>query len=226
MHYNCLVVDDELELAESTSEYFNLFDVKTGFVTDYEECIKFLQDNTTDLILLDINLHKSSGFELCKQIRQEYDMPILFISARDQDEDVLIAFGIGGDDYIHKPYSLQILLAKVKAVLQRLKKQSVSEEDKYESKDLTINYMTGKVYVRGEEVLLKAMEYKLLTYLIQKKGCIISKEELFEQVWADSFTGDSTLNVHIRHLRERIEENPNHPVHIKTIWGRGYCYEE
>ena len=227
MKYNCLIVDDEEELAYSTSEYFNMFDVKTKYVLSASECFEFFKENTADLILLDINLQEESGFELCKKLREDIDVPILFISARTSDDDVLIALNIGGDDYIKKPYTLSVLLAKVKAVLKRYTNSSVKKDSKrYENEDLVVDYDSGKVYVRREEVLFKAMEYKLLVYLIKNKSKIIPKEELFEKVWEDTITTDGTLNVHIRHLREKIEKDPNNPLRIKTVWGRGYVYED
>lgn len=227
MHYKCLIIDDEIELAESTCEYFNMFEVKTAYVTGYQEGLAWLEENTVDLILLDINLGDMSGFELCKTIRQKLNIPILFISARKSDDDVLIALNIGGDDYIKKPYTLSVLLAKVKVGLKRFGSvaNDISDE-KYENQNLVLDYRRGKVMVDGKEVMLKAMEYKLLVYLIQNKGRIISKEELFEKVWEDAFTGDGTLNVHIRHLREKIENDAYEPMRIKTIWGRGYTYED
>ena len=122
MKYQCLMVDDDITIAETTAEYFNIFDIKTAYVTGYDETLKFLDENEVSLILLDINLGERSGFELCKQIRMAYDMPILFISARTSDDDILTALNIGGDDYIKKPYTLNILLAKVKAILNRYEK--------------------------------------------------------------------------------------------------------
>lgn len=227
MKYNCLIIDDEEDLAQSTSEYFNMFDVKSHYITEYSKVMGWLQENTADLILLDINLGNESGFKLCKEIRQKSDVPILFISARNSDDDILIALNIGGDDYIKKPYTLSVLLAKVKVTLKRLATGSNSEDkNRYENKDLIVDYKLGKVMVDNKEVSLKAMEYKLLIYLIGNKGRIIHKDELFEKVWQDEFTGDGTLNVHIRHLREKIEKDPNEPLRIKTVWGRGYVYED
>ena len=119
MHYDCLIVDDETAIASSTSEYFNLFELSSAYVTSYEQCIDFLKENTVSLLLLDINLGDRSGFGLCKKLREQTDIPILFISARTSDDDILTALNIGGDDYITKPYTLSVLLAKVKAVLKR-----------------------------------------------------------------------------------------------------------
>lgn len=226
MHYDCFIVDDEKPLAESTAEYFNIFDVKTAYVLDAKDCLAFLQKNTTDLILLDINLEHSSGFDLCRKLRETTQIPILFISARSSDDDVIMALNIGGDDYIQKPYSLSVLLAKVKAVQKRYGRSVSFNESSYISEAIKVDYKLSRVTVAGKDIKLKAMEYKLLCYLIQNRGRIVSKEELFEQVWGDNITGDGTLNVHIRHLREKIEENPNEPRYIKTIWGTGYVFEE
>ena len=119
MHYDCLIVDDEAELAKMTAEYFEMFDVKTCYVTSAADCYAFLEKNEADVILLDINLGEGSGFEVCKTVREKYQLPILFISARQSDDDVLVALSIGGDDYVKKPYSLSVLLAKVKVSLKR-----------------------------------------------------------------------------------------------------------
>ena len=120
MHYDCLIIDDELEVAVSTCEYFNLFGVSSHCVLNAEDALSFLLENTVSTILLDINLGDTSGFSLCKNLRETLDVPILFISARTSNEDMLLALGIGGDDYILKPFSLSVLLAKVKAVLSTL----------------------------------------------------------------------------------------------------------
>ena len=226
MDYNCLIVDDEEALAQSTCDYFNLFDLKTAWVADAPACLPFLQKNRAEVILLDINLPGSSGFTLCKQLRQMGDTPILFISARTSDDDQILALGIGGDDYIQKPYSLSVLFAKVKAVLKRRNAMSRQAEDVFACKAFTIDCTTGRVSKKGEPLALKTMEYKLLAYLVHNRGRIIPKAELFSKVWEESITGDGTLNVHIRRLREKLEDDPNEPVYIKTVWGTGYVFEE
>lgn len=218
--YDCLIVDDEA-LSQSTCENFNMFGVKTFWAPDKKTCFDFLSQNQTDLILLDINLGQSSGFEICKMLRNSTNIPILFISARTSDDDVLLALNIGGDDYIQKPYSLSILLAKVKTVLKRYRGDGYMVYFGRFKVDLNME----KLYDNGNEIKLKAMEYKLLVYLAQNKNRTISKEELFQNVWGDAITGDGTLNVHIRRLREKIEENPNEPHYIKTVWGTGYIFE-
>lgn len=228
MKFDCLIVDDEVALAETTAEYFNMFEVTTAYVTDAEACLRFVRDHETSLILLDINLGQASGFDLCKKLRLTTQIPIVFISARSSDDDVLIALNIGGDDYIQKPYTLSILLAKVKAMLKRHGNQGAtgSAATTIGFGDIKIDPALGRVRVNGEEVKLKSLEYKLLHYLAVNKNRIIPKEELFQNVWGDSFVGDGTLNVHIRHLREKLEETPNEPRYIKTVWGRGYVLED
>lgn len=220
--YDCLIVDDEEALSQSTCEFFNMFGIKTFWVSDKTACYDFLLKNKVDLILLDINLGQSSGFEICKELRTTMDTPILFISARTSDDDVLLALNIGGDDYIQKPYSLNILMAKVKTVLKRYKSNYASTVS---FGRFSIDLDMEKLMVDGREVKLKSMEYRLLSYLFKNKNRTISKDELFQKVWGDAITGEGTLNVHIRRLREKIEENPNEPQYIKTVWGTGYVFE-
>lgn len=223
MKYDCLIIDDELALAESTSEYFNMFDVKSTFKTNYEEGLEFLKTNQVSLLLLDINLDNRSGFDLCKEFRKISQIPIFFISARQSDDDVLIALGIGGDDYIKKPYTLSILLAKVKAMIKRCNNVDTSEI--IEIDDIKIDTLSSKVTIGSETITLKSMEFKLFLYLARNKNKTITKDELFENVWGGGIVSDSTLNVHIRHIREKIESNPNEPKYIKTVWGIGYILE-
>lgn len=226
MKYECLVIDDEKMLADSTAEYFNLFGVKTAVAYSASECREFFRENTAELLLLDINLGDGSGFELCKELRQKTGIPILFISARTSDDDKIIALNIGGDDYIQKPYSLGVLLAKVKVVLKRYG-QSTSQTERaaeYSDGRLTVDFDAKQVFVEGSSVRLTALEFKLLSYLIKNQNRVISKQELFEQVWENKFTGDGTLNVHIRKLREAVEREPGNPRYITTVWGDGYRF--
>lgn len=263
MHYNCLIVDDEADLAKMTCEYFELFNVSCACVADAASCKEFLLTHEVDILLLDINLSEESGFALCKSLRETSDIPILFISARQSDEDILVALNIGGDDYIKKPYTLSILLAKVKAVLKRLPEkggkaekgvpaageygkavgdegQTLTEEEdcassqsEREGKSGTGNgasrlYLDESIFcafLDGRRVELKAKEFKLLQCLFENRNTIVTKEKLFEKVWGDAFFGDSTLNVHIRRLREKLEKDPGSPKLIKTVWGTGYLLE-
>lgn len=283
MHYSVLIVDDEVELTEYTAKYFNMSGVTASYAFDAEGALDFFKGNTCSLILLDINLGGDSGFELCQEIRKNMDIPIFFISARTSEDDMLLGLSIGGDDYICKPYSLGVLLAKVKATLKRYESDSnnenngalnesdgnisgnindsITKENHKASNtgksDFNVNNPNNNInntntntnisgnsseyiidvgnvkldmrkacIIKGDEsIMLKAMEYKLLMYMIKNKNRILTKDELFEKVWETDYVGDVTLNVHIRHLREKIEEDASNPQYIKTVWGRGFMLE-
>ena len=236
MRYQCLMIDDDATIAETTAEYFNMFDITTASVGSYEEAERFLEENQVSLLLLDINIGERSGFELCKQIRRKYDMPILFISARTSDDDILTALNIGGDDYIKKPYTMSILLAKVRAVLARYEKAAEAAREASQKQTagaavpdqillgngVSLNTGTHLIIRDGKSISLKAMEYKMLLYLLENRGRVVTKEEFLSKVWQDTFVGEGTLPVHIRHLREKIEQDPNDPKIIRTVWGVGY----
>ena len=219
-HYDCLIIDDEETIAAGTCEYFNISGVSAHHVQSAEDALLFLRESTARIILLDINLGNSSGFALCKTLRETTDIPILFISARTSNEDQLLALSIGGDDYITKPFTLSVLLAKVKAVLKRYGSEKVEVQS-----GLKIAPDTGRILLGGTALELKNTEHKLLKYLLDNKGRIITKDELFREVWGDAFVSDGTLNVHIRRLREKIEKDPGNPLLIKTVWGVGFVYE-
>ena len=223
-----MIVDDEADLAKMTCEYFEMFNVSCAQVETASECEAFLKENQVDILLMDINLGEESGFHICKKIRQESDIPILFVSARQSDDDVLIALNIGGDDYVKKPYSLSVLLAKVKIILRRMVNHNEvnhNEGNLHEDGGIAVDEGTMRVYIRNKEIQLKAKEFKLFQCLFENRNTIVTKEQLFYKVWGDSYFSDGTLNVHIRKLREKIEENPNEPQLIKTIWGTGYMLE-
>ena len=236
MHYSVLVVDDELELSEYTSKYFNMSGVTATYVTDKQAALDFFKENTCSLVLLDINLGEDSGFELCQEIRKDMNVPIFFISARQAEDDMLLALSIGGDDYICKPYSLGVLLAKVKAALKRYEEANAKEpadtdrigtsEHLVKLGETAIDLSKAIVIRDGKKIPLKAMEFRLLVYMLNNKNRIIKKEEFFEKIWETEFVSDLTLNVHIRHLREKIEEDPSNPAFIKTVWGTGFILED
>lgn len=235
--YKVLMIDDDEMIATSTSEYFNMFGVKTSYVTSYADAVAFLEKHDVSLLLLDINLGEKSGFDLCKKIRENYDLPIFFISARTSDDDVLIALNIGGDDYIKKPYTLSVLLAKVKAAIARYDRtrdntHTVRNFQQIEDGlvkligEVYLNTNIHKIVADGREITLKALEYKLLFYLYTNRGKVVSKDDLLRDVWEDEYINEGTIAVHIRHLREKIEVDPKEPQLIKTVWGVGYMMEE
>ena len=243
MKYDCLIVDDEEVLARNTCEYFNMFEIKTFVTFSIAEAEAFFKENDASLLLLDINLGDGSGFEFCKKIRETKNIPILFISARNTDDDKIIALNIGGDDYIEKPYSLGVLLAKVRVVLKRYGAGADGNGSEgaggsgadasgvrpaakeFVDGALRIDYVNKRVYHAGEEKKLTSLEYTLLKYLTDNTNRLITKQELFDNVWNDKFTSDGTLNVHVRKLREAIEEDPQNPRRIVTVWKEGYRYE-
>ena len=235
--YKVLMIDDDEMIATATSEYFNMFGVKTSYVTSYAEAVAFLETNDVSLLLLDINLGEKSGFDLCRKIRENYDLPIFFISARTSDDDVLIALNIGGDDYIKKPYTLSVLLAKVKAAVSRYDRtrNPAHAVRNFQHNEDGLVKLTGEVYLNtnmrkiiadGREITLKALEYKLLHYLYKNRGRVVSKDDLLRDVWENAYINEGTIAVHIRHLREKIEADPKEPQLIKTVWGVGYLMEE
>jgi len=222
---DCLIIDDETEISETISEYFNLFNVRSEYATDYETGLKLISERSPSLILLDVNLNGASGFALCKTLRETSDVPILFISARNTDDDILTALGLGGDDYITKPFSMAVLLAKVKAMLKRSISAHNTRGETLCFGNVEIERGSGNVTRGGECVKLKPLELKLLLYLFDNRGRRITKDELLENVWGDLFLGEGTLSVHIRHLREKLEDDPKNPLFIKTMWGSGYMFE-
>ena len=194
MHYSVLVVDDEVELSEYTAKYFNMSGVETAYVLDAKSAMEFFKENTCSLVLLDINLGEDSGFELCQTIRQTMNIPIFFISARSAEDDMLLALSIGGDDYICKPYSLGVLLAKVKAELKRYEEsagknaaESSGDKEIVRLGNAVINLRSASVEKNGKRVSLKAMEYKLLVYMLNNPDRVISKDEFFEKIWDTQF---------------------------------------
>ena len=222
----CLIIDDDKDIAATITEYFNLFNLSCEYVTNYEEGVSAISEKQPSVVLLDINLGEQTGFNLCKKLRENSDVPIIFISARNTDDDVLAALGVGGDDYIAKPFSLAVLLAKTKAMLKRNTiTQNQGSQPLIRFGDVEIDRDADRVLRGGEPVKLKPLELKLLLYLIDNQGRRITKDELLEKVWGDTFVGEGTLSVHIRHLREKLEDIPNEPRFIKTMWGSGYMFE-
>ncbi|MDO5494523.1 MAG: response regulator transcription factor [bacterium] len=225
MRTDVLMVDDEEALASSTCEYLTTFGVTATAVTTAEEALEFLQHNEAALILLDVNLPGMNGFEFCRTVRRRAATPILFISARDSDDDQILALGVGGDDYIAKPYSLAVLHAKVRRILDRHATEPIPPTPGYDDGRLRLDPEAERVWVDGKEVPTTALEYRLLAHLVANRGRVVPKREIFEKVWGDAITGDGTLTVHIRRLRTKIEADPDNPRHLRTVWGRGYLFE-
>lgn len=222
MPTDVLMVDDEAELVASTLAYLDAFGVSGAGVGSAEEANAWLATDSARLVLLDVNLPGTSGFELCRTIRTTSQTPIIFISARSSEDDEIMALMLGGDDYLRKPYSLGVLLAKVRRSLQR----GAPRPDGYDDGHLRFDQAADRFFVDGTPLDLTAMEHRLLRHLVTNPERVLTKQELFEQVWGEAITGDGTLSVHIRRLRTRIEPDLDEPRYIQTLWGRGYLFRD
>ena len=225
MNKQILIIDDDEDLSFIISDMLEDYGYDVTCAKDSDEAFALLADNTYHLILLDINLPDTTGFELCKELRQVSTVPVIFASARTSETDRITGFDIGGDDYLPKPYSMKELLSRVNALIRRTYGFS-KEEQILSFGDITVNIIARTVTKNGEVVSLSLREFDLLAYLCEHKNTAIAKEELLAEVWgAFSMVEPSTLTVHIRWLREKLEENPAKPQYIKTVFKVGYMLE-
>lgn len=190
-----------------------------------KEATKIIAEKTFSLYLLDLTLPDGSGYDVCKQIKGMGDLPVIFLTAYDDEVNVVMGFDLGADDYISKPFRLKELTARIKSVLRRYNKETADGIIKI--KDITINTTSAKVSKAGEEIILTAMEYRLLLILLNNRGRILSRTQLLENIWDidGDFVEDNTLTVYIKRLRDKIEDEPNKPEIIKTVRGLGYVIE-
>ncbi|TCO60421.1 response regulator transcription factor [Caldanaerobacter subterraneus] len=230
-----LIIDDE----ESIQDVLKTALQKEGFrqvlcAGSGEAAIELCRQENPDLIILDVMLPDIDGFEVCRRLREITLAPILFVSAKSEDTDKILGLGIGGDDYITKPFSPKEVAFRVKAQLRRgeyyLKPQTAQKDANFQDiisfGDIKIDTARGEVLKNGQAVTLTAMEYGILLYLVQHPNHIISKKRLYEAVWKETYMGDdNTIMVHIRHLREKLEDDPANPRYILTVKGLGYKLE-
>lgn len=190
-----------------------------------KKATKIIAEKTFSLYLLDLTLPDGSGYDVCKQIKEMGDLPVIFLTAYDDEVNVVMGFDLGADDYISKPFRLKELTARIKSVLRRYNKETADGIIKI--KDITINTTSAKVSKAGEEIILTAMEYRLLLILLNNRGRILSRTQLLENIWDidGDFVEDNTLTVYIKRLRDKIEDEPNKPEIIKTVRGLGYVIE-
>ncbi len=229
MKKRILVVDDEKTIVELVS--FNLtkesFDVSSAF--NGEDAMKLISTNRFDLIILDIMLPGIQGLELCKMLRSSEkteNIPIIMLTAKNDELDKVLGLEFGADDYITKPFSTRELVARVKAVMRR--SQIKPQEDKTIAiGELEINTETYQVKKRNSEIKISATEFKLLYFMIRKKGKVLTRDILLDAVWKDeAYVEPRTVDVHVRRLRAQIEDNPSKPVYIKTRRGIGYYFDD
>ena len=175
-----------------------------------------------DLYILDLTLPDGNGYEICKLIKSMGDYPVIFLTAYDDEINVVTGFDLGADDYISKPFRVRELMARIKSVLRRYSKES--NDGKIKIDNLLINTNEAKVYLDGKEVILTAMEYRLLLSFVNNRGVVLSRQRLLEDIWdvGGDFVNDNTLTVYIKRLRDKLESDPNNPKFIKTIRGMGY----
>lgn len=221
-----LLVDDERDILNLLEEVLR----KEGFqnilkTTTGEQAVALCRQEEPDAIVLDIMLPGMDGIEACRQIRTFSYCPVIFLSAKDDDVDKLLGLGIGGDDYVTKPFSPKEVAFRIKAQLRRKSygRQEAFTQPSYQAGPLRIDSESRRVYKADREITLTGREYGLLLYLMENPDKIISKERLYEQVWGENGVGvDNTMMVHIRHLREKLEDDPGNPKYIVTVKGLGY----
>ncbi|MFD5021012.1 response regulator transcription factor [Paenibacillus sp. NPDC058367] len=227
MNRTILIVEDEPVIAELQRDYLEMSGYQTEIAKDGEKGLEMGLTGKYDLIVLDVMLPKLNGFEVCKKIRVELDIPVLMVTARLEDIDIIRGLGLGADDYITKPFKPAELVARVKAHLSRYDrlKGRGSSTNELEIKGLRLNPDSRRAFVRDEEVTLTTKEFDLLYFLALHPNRVFSKDQLFERLWGIDSLGDTqTVTVHIRKLREKIEEDSANPLYIETLWGAGYRF--
>lgn len=216
-----LIVEDNTELGNLLCDFLKAEDYTVHLVEKGEEAVAYFKEEEVRLVILDIMLPGMDGFEVCQKIREDYNTPILILSARVTKEDKLNGLLLGADDYMEKPYDIDIMLAKIKGIFKRRYAMEALADG-----NLKVDRVRRLVFYNDKELNLTAKEYELLILLMENKGKSLKKEWIFNKVWGfDSFSEPQTLTVHIKWLREKIEENPKEPKRILTVWGIGYRFE-
>ena len=224
-----LIVEDEVAIADLEKDYLELsgFEVETENSGDFG--LRRSLEEDFDLIILDQMLPEMDGFEICRQIREKKNLPIIMVSAKKDDIDKIRGLGLGADDYMTKPFSPSELVARVKAHLsryERLVNSNVQENDIIEIRGIKIDKTARRVWIEGEEKNFTTKEFDLLTFLAQNPNHVYTKEELFKEIWDMESVGDiATVTVHIKKIREKIEKQSSKPQYIETIWGVGYRFK-
>lgn len=224
-----LIIEDEESIADLEKDYLEL----SGFEVETENSgdtgLKRSLEEEFDLIILDLMLPEVDGFEICRQIREKKNVPIVMVSAKKDDIDKIRGLGLGADDYMTKPFSPSELVARVKAHLaryERLVNSNLPENDMVEIRGIKIDKTARRVWIEGEERNFTTKEFDLLTFLAQNPNHVFTKEELFKEIWDMESVGDiATVTVHIKKIREKIEKQSSKPQYIETIWGVGYRFK-
>ena len=224
-----LIIEDEEAIAELEKDYLELSGYEVSIETNGESGLKRALNEEFDLFLLDLMLPGIDGFEICRNIREKKNTPILMVSARKDDIDKIRGLGLGADDYITKPFSPSELVARVKAHLARYERligSSVPENDILEIREIRIDKSARRVWIRGEEKTFTTKEFDLLTFLASNPNKVFTKADRFREIWEMESVGDiATVTVHIKKIREKIEFDTAKPQYIETIWGVGYRFK-
>ena len=218
-------VEDDLSLINGLSFAIKKQGYELTIARTSVEAEQLWTNGNYDLVILDVTLPDGSGFDLCQKIRASSKVPIMFLTAADEETDIIMGLDIGGDDYITKPFRLKELLVRIKSVLRRYNRTGGDATVKI--KNITINTNEAKVYKNGEEIVLTAMEYRLLLILLNNRGKVLSRSQLLENIWdvEGDFVEDNTLTVYIKRLRDKIEEDAASSQIIKTVRGLGYMID-
>ena len=224
-----LIVEDELEIAELEKDYLELSGFEVEVAADGLIGLEKAMSQEYDLIILDLMLPSIDGFEICRQVREEKNVPIIMVSAKKDDIDKIRGLGLGADDYMTKPFSPSEMLARVKAHMARYERLvgiNVEENKVIEIRGIKIDVTARRVWVNGEEKTFTTKEFDLLTFLASHPNRVYTKDELFSEIWDMESIGDiATVTVHIKKIREKIEYDTSKPQYIETIWGVGYRFK-
>ena len=224
MSEKILIVDDEQEIADLVALYLENENFEVYKYYTAEDALKYIKTETFDLAILDIMLPNISGLQICQKIRERYCFPVIMLTAKSQEIDKITGLTLGADDYITKPFLPLELVARVKAQLRRYKKYNTStekEEEVISHSGLLINIKTHECILNEKKLELTPTEFSILRILCQRKGEVVSSEELFHEIWGDEYycKNNNTITVHIRHLREKMQDSFEEPKYIKTVWG-------
>ncbi|MGG0188164.1 response regulator transcription factor [Bacillus rhizoplanae] len=225
-----LVVDDEKEIRDLITIYLKNEGYEVLQAGDGAEGLELVKKHQVHLVVLDIMMPKVDGIHMCMKVREVAEMPIIMLSAKAQDMDKILGLTTGADDYVTKPFNPLELIARIKSQLRRYMKMSggfIQNENEIEIGDMKMNVATHEVIVAEEEVKLTPREFSILELLARNRGMVFSADQIYERIWNEQpFQSDNTVMVHIRKIREKIEENPRKPRYIKTVWGVGYKIEK
>lgn len=226
MQASVLIIEDELEIAELISLYLQKEGINTHLCESGEAGLTELEKGQYNLIMLDLNLPGIDGFEFLQQARNISHIPIVIVSSRDSDEDMVLGLGVGADDFIPKPFSPKILVARIRAHLRRLLNYQSSERTKFVFGEFNVDPDAYYCEKSGKRISFPPKELAVLVYLLRSAGKVLTPDEIYQVVWGNAYGDITTVAVHIQRIRKKIEDNPSQPVFIKTVHGMGYMFTE